>query len=88
MTACSNKNSVDTFLNNYEKVVVKWEQKSKDGKLTMTDLADINVEVLSFAEQEKELKDKSLKEMTPEQQTRLLKLVTRLTVVTTNISNN
>lgn len=86
--SCSHKNATDAFLDDYEKIVVKWEEKSKDGKLTFADLTDINSETLKLAEREKEFKDKSVNALNPEQQERLFKLVARFTVVTTKISNN
>jgi len=86
--SCSHKIASDAFLDEYEKVVVKWEEKAKDSKLTYADLADMNSEILKLTEREKEFKDKSVSELKPEQQERLFKLMARLTEVTTNISNN
>ena len=86
--SCSNKNTTDTFLDDYEKVVVKWEEKAKDGKLTLADLTDLNSETLKLAEREKEFKDKSVNELKPEQQERLFKLMARIKEVTIKISNN
>ena len=86
--SCSHKNATDAFLDDYEKVVVKWEEKAKDGKLTFSDLADINSETLKLAERGEEFKDKSVNELKPEQQERLFKLMARFTEVTTKISNN
>jgi len=86
--SCSNKNTTDAFFDDYEKVVIKWEEKAKDGKLTFADLADINSETLKLAEREKKIKDKSVNKLKPEQQERLFKLMARLTEVTTKITNN
>lgn len=86
--SCSNKNTTDAFLDDYEKVVLKWEEKAKDGKLTFANLAEINSETLKLAEREKEFKDKSVNELKPEQQERLLKLMARFTEITIKISNN
>ena len=85
---CNNKNKVDNFLDEYENVVVKWEQKAKKGNLTFQDFSEINAETLKLAEKEEQLKDKSVKNITPEQQEHLYKLMTRLTEVTTKITNN
>lgn len=86
-TSCSNENSVDSFLNDYEKVVVKWEEKANDGELTFNDLAEIQKETMKLAEREEKLKDLKADELTAEQQQKMYDLVTRLTAVTTKISN-
>lgn len=86
-TSCNNANSVDSFLNDYEKVVVKWEEKANDGELTFNDLAEIQKETMKLAEREEKLKDLKADELTAEQQQKMYDLVARLTAVTTKISN-
>lgn len=86
-TSCSNENSVDSFLKDYEKVVVKWEEKANDSELTFNDLAEIQKETLKLAEREEKLKDLKADELTAEQQQKMYDLVARLTAVTTKISN-
>lgn len=86
-TSCNNENSVDSFLNDYEKVVLKWEEKANDGELTFNDLAEIQKETMKLAEREEKLKDLKADELTAEQQQKMYELVARLTAVTTKISN-
>lgn len=85
-TSCNNANSVDSFLNDYEKVVVKWEEKANDGELSFNDLAKIQEETMKLSEREEKLKDLKADELTAEQQQKMYDLVARLTKVTTKIN--
>jgi len=85
--SCKEDNSVDSFLNNYEKIVLKWEEKAENGNLTFTDLSEIQKEMIKIADKEKSLKELKAGDLTVEQQEKLYNLITRLTKVTTKISN-
>jgi hypothetical protein len=77
-----NQNKVDSFLNDYEKVIVKWEEKSNEGKLSSSDVNDMYADYEKLLAKGKEDEEK-LKEATPEQQVRTAQLSARMTALIT-----
>ena len=71
---CSNKSRVDSFLNEYESVIKKWEQKSEKESLRNY-AAEINKESLELTKKSDELKnDYPIKEWDKSQVDRFIKL--------------
>jgi hypothetical protein len=85
LAGCNNHKSVDSFLDDYEKNVVKWEEKSQEAPLTQKDFTEISNDVMKMEAYQTELKDKKVEELTPEQQQRMIDLAGRLSVVVSKI---
>ncbi len=53
----ADKNKVDNFLDDYEKVVVKWEEKIADGEFSEADSDEMNKILMDMEEDIKELQN-------------------------------
>lgn len=69
------KDSMEDWIAGYEKVVVAFEKKSADGKLSTKDMAEINAKMEALSDKQKD------KNLTPSQMSRLTALALRLTKV-------
>ena len=81
--ACSNQNSVDGFLNDYEKFVTKWEKKASKSNLTISDVSKLQKEALKIAAKQEKLFSKIDEgDLTPNQADKLEELSERLSNLT------
>jgi len=77
ISSCS-QNKVDALLDNFEKVIVKWEQKiEKDGRLSKEDYDQMGKEFEKLAEDQKSAGVEE-KEFSTEQKQRLQQLSLRM----------
>lgn len=79
-----NSNSVDDYLDKYEKVVETYEQKIESGSMSISDIQEINDAQTQLLAEENEIDEK----WTDAQTDRLQALATRLTKAITKMSSN
>ena len=72
----SNQQTVDNFLNDYEKVVEKWEASIADGEFTEEDSAEMNEIIEEMEDEAKELQN--VTKWNKKQQERYAKLTERI----------
>ncbi len=73
-------NKWDSFLDEYERTVVAWENKTKDGKLSVSDLAILAAQNIELGKKANDADFK--KTATPEQLQRAADLTARMTKLT------
>lgn len=77
---------VDKFLNEYEKVVEKWESKANSSTISLSDINELNQASLKFSEKAQELK--RAKDFSPDQLKRYVELSSRFSNALLKMSKN